>query len=88
MNCTDPAAAAWRILSLLDGLHLQEVAHGDSVTGHQVTKWSRHGAEIELGLDPGTLTNSSQGNPWRGPSSRTRYSMPHRYWRLQHQEPR
>ncbi|GDX31165.1 hypothetical protein LBMAG15_00990 [Actinomycetes bacterium] len=63
MNCTDPAAAAWRILSLLDGLHLQEVAHGDSVTGHQVTKWSRHGAEIELGLDPGTLTNSSQGNP-------------------------
>ena len=57
MNCTDPAAAAWRILSLLDGLHLQEVAHGDSVTSSQVTKWSRHGAEIELGLVQGTLTN-------------------------------
>ncbi len=57
MNCADPAAAAWRILSLLDGLHLQEVAHGESITGHQVTKWSRHGAEIELGLAEGTLAS-------------------------------
>ncbi|PHX61425.1 MAG: hypothetical protein CK552_00730 [Actinobacteria bacterium] len=56
MTCLDPVAAAWRILSLLDGLHLQEVAHSDSVTGAQVTKWSRRGAEIELGLPLGTLT--------------------------------
>ena len=56
MTCTDPVAAAWRILSLLDGLHLQEVAHSDSVTSAQVTNWSRRGAEIELGLPLGTLT--------------------------------
>ena len=56
MTCTDPVAAAWRILSLLDDLHLQEVAHSDSVTSAQVTNWSRRGAEIELGLPLGTLT--------------------------------
>ena len=58
MTCSDPVAAAWRILSLLDGLHLQEVAHNDSVTSQQVTNWSRRGAEIELGLPLGTLTNT------------------------------
>jgi len=56
MNCTEPEAAAWRILSLIDGLTLQEIAHDNSVTSEQVTNWSRHGAEIELGLSPGTLT--------------------------------
>ncbi len=55
MHSTEPEAAAWRILSLIDGLTLQEVAHGDSVTGDQVATWSRHGAEIELGLPLGTL---------------------------------
>ena len=58
MTCPDPVAAAWRILSLLDGLHLQEVAHSDSVTSQQVSNWSRRGAEIELGLPLGTLTNT------------------------------
>ena len=50
MQCTDVDAAAWRILSVLDGLALQVVAHGDVVTPTQVTQWSRRMAAAELGL--------------------------------------
>ena len=55
MVCDDPVSAAWRILSLLDGLMLQAVAHEGAVTFAQVDAWSRTGAERELGLRPGML---------------------------------
>ena len=55
MRCDDPGAAAWRVLSLLDGLSLQVVAHGDVLTAEQADAWSRAAAERELGLAPGTL---------------------------------
>lgn len=55
MSAADPDAAAWRVLSLLDGLALQLVAHGDVVTPEQADAWSRHAAERELGLAAGTL---------------------------------
>lgn len=52
----DADAAAWRVLSLLDGLSLQVVAHGDVLTAEQADAWSRAAAERELGLAPGTLS--------------------------------
>ena len=54
-TCQDPGGAAWRILSLLDGLALQVVAHGTTISARDVVAWSTAAAERELGLDPGSL---------------------------------
>ena len=54
-TCADPRGAAWRILSLLDGLALQVVAHGTTVTRSDVIGWSTTLAERELGLEAGML---------------------------------
>jgi len=51
----DPRAAAWRILSLLDGLALQVVAHGTTISRDDVVAWTTAAAERELGLEPGAL---------------------------------
>lgn len=56
MSCSDPDAVAWRLLSLLDGLALQVVAHGDVISINDADAWARAGAERELGLRPGALT--------------------------------
>jgi AcrR family transcriptional regulator len=53
--CRDPEGAAWRILSLLDGLALQVVAHGTTISRQDVVAWSTAAAERELGLGFGTL---------------------------------
>jgi AcrR family transcriptional regulator len=53
--CPDPGGAAWRILSLLDGLALQVVAHGTTITRRDVVLWSTTAAERELGLAAGVL---------------------------------
>jgi AcrR family transcriptional regulator len=53
--CGDPDGAAWRILSLLDGLALQVVAHGTTISRDDVVAWSTEAAERELGLAAGTL---------------------------------
>jgi len=55
MTTDDPDAAAWRVLSLLDGLSLQVVAHGDVLSDEQADAWSRGATERELGLSPGTV---------------------------------
>ncbi len=54
-SCPDPAGAAWRVLSLLDGLALQVVAHGTTITRDEVVAWATGAAETELGLDAGAL---------------------------------
>jgi AcrR family transcriptional regulator len=54
-SCDDPGGAAWRILSLLDGLALQVVAHGTTISRQDVVAWSTAAAERELGLAAGTL---------------------------------
>jgi len=54
-TCADPSGAAWRILSILDGLALQVVAHGTTVTRERVVAWSTSYAEDELRLAPGSL---------------------------------
>jgi AcrR family transcriptional regulator len=51
----DPAAAAWRILSLVDGLSLQVVAHGTTIVRGDVERWSAAAAELELGMPAGAL---------------------------------
>ncbi len=53
--CADPGGAAWRILSLLDGLALQVVAHGTTIRRRDVVAWSTAAAERELGLASGVL---------------------------------
>ncbi len=54
-RCADPSAAAWRILSLLDGLALQVVAHGTTISRTDVDAWATGAAEAELGLARGAL---------------------------------
>ena len=54
-TCADPEGAAWRILSLLDGLALQVVAHGTTISREEVVSWSTAAAERELGLAARTL---------------------------------
>lgn len=55
--CPDPGAAAWRIISLLDGLILQVVAHRTTLDRSTMLGWARERTEVELGLEPGSLGN-------------------------------
>jgi hypothetical protein len=58
MRCNDVDAAAWRIISLLDGLALQSVAHADLVPLEDANRWAREYAERELGLAPEALDSA------------------------------
>jgi AcrR family transcriptional regulator len=44
----DPSAAAWRLLSVLDGLALQVVAHDALISRDEVVEWARAAADREL----------------------------------------
>ena len=46
----DPDATAWRLLSMLDGLALQVVAHDALITRDDVVAWARTAVTRELGL--------------------------------------
>ncbi|MDH5294755.1 MAG: TetR family transcriptional regulator C-terminal domain-containing protein [Acidimicrobiia bacterium] len=48
--CDDSNAAGWRLLSVLDGLALQVVAHDSVITRHDVLSWVTTAAELELSL--------------------------------------
>ena len=54
-RCDEPAAAAWRILSLVDGLALQVVAHGNVIERSDMLAWAATAAERELQLERGAL---------------------------------
>lgn len=54
-TCDDPDAVAWRLVSLLDGLALQTVAHADLISREQAVAWVCAAAEGELGLARGAL---------------------------------
>ena len=60
MSCSDPEATAWRILSLLDGLALQAVAHRVPIGRQAVISWSVAYAESELGLPAGAIEKRSR----------------------------
>jgi AcrR family transcriptional regulator len=55
MTCSEPDAVAWRIVSLLDGLALQAVAHADLIARDDAVAWARDYAETELALPRGAL---------------------------------
>lgn len=55
-RCDDPSGAAWRVLSLLDGLALQAVAHGSVVERETAIEWSITATERELDLPAGSLS--------------------------------
>ena len=60
MTCDDPNAAGWRLLSMLDGLALQGVAHRGAISPRDSEQWAARAAALELGLDPRVLA-------WRRP---------------------
>ncbi len=49
-KCDAPDAAAWRLLSMLDGLALQVVAHDALITRGQVVEWAANAAKRELSI--------------------------------------
>ncbi|MDH3499814.1 MAG: TetR family transcriptional regulator C-terminal domain-containing protein [Acidimicrobiia bacterium] len=51
-SCDDAGAAAWRILSLLDGLAIQVIAHESMIDRATALAWTTRMAEDELGLGP------------------------------------
>jgi AcrR family transcriptional regulator len=55
LRCDDPDAAAWRVLSLLDGLSLQLAAHPGVIERHIVDDWTISALEHEVGLTRGAL---------------------------------
>jgi AcrR family transcriptional regulator len=57
MVCADPDGAGWRILSLIDGLALQAVAHRAPIDRAVISAWAARLAETELALPTGTLLN-------------------------------
>jgi AcrR family transcriptional regulator len=59
----DPEVAAWRLLSILDGLALQVVAHGAVITRDDVVRWASEAARRELAMDDRrTSTATSVGS--------------------------
>jgi AcrR family transcriptional regulator len=54
-RCDDPHGAAWRILSLVDGLALQVVAHLTTIDRADMLAWAATAAERELDLAAGAL---------------------------------
>jgi AcrR family transcriptional regulator len=61
----DPAGAAWRILSLVDGLALQVVAHQTIVDRADMLAWAAAATERELELPPGSLAVTNGATPPR-----------------------
>src|SRR5262245_32349583 len=57
----DPVGAAWRILSVVDGLALQVVAHQTIVDRADMLAWAAAAAEGELGLRAGALRRACPG---------------------------
>lgn len=51
----DPEVSAWRIISVLDGLLLQVIAHRTTVSRERMLEWARGAAELELSLPVGAL---------------------------------
>ena len=58
LRSADPEGTAWRIISLLDGLSLQVVAHRTTLDRATVLKWVARTTEVELGLSTGSLTTT------------------------------
>ncbi len=60
-TCADPAASAWRLLALLDGMSVQLVAHQGRTTRRQLLTWVREAAAVEAGIPVDRLHTSGTG---------------------------
>lgn len=60
-TCPDPAAAAWRLTALLDGLGLQVTVHEGLFSRAQMLDFVRAAASYELGLPVDTLPLAAKG---------------------------
>ena len=60
-TCDDADAAAWRVLSLLDGLSLQLAAHPGVIERAVVLDWAMTALEAEVGLPVGSLVRPAHG---------------------------
>ena len=49
-TCADPAASAWRLLALLDGMSVQLVAHQGRTARPDLLRWVREAAAVEAGI--------------------------------------
>ncbi|QES11835.1 TetR family transcriptional regulator [Streptomyces venezuelae] len=49
-RCADPAAAAWRLTALLDGLAVQTTAYAGSLSRTAMLRWADEALDGELGL--------------------------------------
>ena len=58
-HCDDPDGAAWRIVSMIDGLAIQNVAHGPMLPEHAILDWTLTTTEHELDLPHGALPRPS-----------------------------
>ena len=63
--CDDPDAAAWRVLSLLDGLSLQLAAHPGVIEIGIVMDWAMTALESEVGVPVGSLVRPTATSPAR-----------------------
>jgi hypothetical protein len=52
-RCPDPAAASFRLASLMDGLAVQLALRDPDLTGSQMIELWRRAAILELGIDTG-----------------------------------
>ncbi|MGF1668789.1 MAG: TetR/AcrR family transcriptional regulator [Acidimicrobiia bacterium] len=55
-QCPDPVPSAWRVLSVLDGLALQVVAHDGLVSRSDAISWAATALQSELGLEADLVT--------------------------------
>jgi hypothetical protein len=51
----EPGSCAWRVLSFLDGLVLQVIAHRANISRATAIAWAIELTEREVGLEPGTI---------------------------------
>jgi len=54
-TCEDPAASAWRLLAMLDGMSVELVAHQGSTARSQLLAWVREAAANEAGISSEAL---------------------------------
>ncbi|QES09507.1 TetR family transcriptional regulator [Streptomyces venezuelae] len=61
-HCADPAAAAWRLTALLDGLAVQTTAYAGSLSRTAMLRWADEALDRELSLPRANGRTNDRGN--------------------------
>ncbi|GAA3378462.1 TetR family transcriptional regulator C-terminal domain-containing protein [Streptomyces sannanensis] len=59
-RCEDPAAAAWRLTALLDGLAVQMTSYAGALSRTTMLEWTDDALARELGIDRAALTATAR----------------------------